>query len=204
MRTGQPHLGPEPVVFDHHPAGKPPGTDAEKRGAALLEGPATTREEEVALRPDQGASAATTQRRASESDNGYDIQRDPGTRKARVAPEYLREEFMASPASLAALDVNLISSLVRWVSTAQQRLGIQYLEGFLELYIRATNGPPVLKEIIMYISNMLGNDEHPQGGSPGEPNIAQQWEDLMPQLHGILTAHCTPPEIPNLDLRTAL
>lgn len=134
--------------------------DPEKGGAALPAGPAPPPPEEVGLQP---------------SPDG-------------IAQEeaYTGQEHTISPTSL---DVNLIASLVRWVSIAQQRLGIQYLDGFLELYIKATNGSPVVKEIIMYISTMLGNNEVSQDGNPRESNVAQERNDLMLQLHGILTAH---------------
>lgn len=144
--------------------------DPEESGAAPPDGPATRPQEDVGSQPSPDGIA---QKQAS-----------------------TRQEHTVSPTSL---DVNLIASLVRWVCIAQERLGAHRLEGFLDLYIKATNRPPGVKEIITYISTMLGNNEISQDGNPRESNAAQEGNDLILQLHGILTAHCTSPTIPNLD-----
>jgi hypothetical protein len=171
--------------------------DPEKSGAALLDGPATGPQEDVILQPSEGTPHGVAPKQASESGDGYDIRRVQQARNPGVSPNHAGQERMGPPVSL---DVNLIASLVRWVCIARERLGAHWLEGFLELYTKATNQPPGVKELIMYLSSMVGNSEVSREANPRESNIAQEWNDLMLQLHGILTAHCTSPIIPNLDL----
>jgi hypothetical protein len=163
--------------------------DPQQNGAALLDRPATRPQEDAVLQPSGGSHNGIARKQAGEWAAGSDIRRDHTVITPQVSPGYPGQGQTISPASL---DLNGISRLVRWVSKAQRRLGIQYLESFLELYIKATNGSPDLKTMIMYISTMLGDDGVPQeGASPRTSNIAEQWDDLMPQLHGILNAQST-------------
>lgn len=84
-------------------------------------------------------------------------------------------------------NINLLSNLLYWCSLAKRRIGPDKLEMFLELYTRWGVPSLRLKETITFIASMVGDDNQGNGQSPQGQGSAQDWIDLMLQLHGILT-----------------
>jgi len=96
--------------------------------------------------------------------------------RSRPDPDNFREDDM----SLDFLDVNLVSNLVRWAVQANRRIGHERLMDLLELYFRSGHCSRELKEIISYICATVEDaPEH-------ESSPAQEYVDLIHQLHGIL------------------
>ena len=99
-----------------------------------------------------------------------------------------------------SLNINLVSGLVHWVSMAREKLGDQGMEEMVELYFKTTGESAGAKEMISHVADMLGHAQVPAADPYSEQGIAQQWSDLLVQLHGTLTWDCVPPGIPGLDL----
>jgi hypothetical protein len=107
---------------------------------------------------------------------------------SRVFDEYwsLLDEATAQSAAAetsggSPLDVNVIASLVYWVSLAKQRLGDQKLQELMELYLQSGHSRPGLQELLMHLHSIVA----PAPPGTGQGNL--EWVDLMFQLHGILT-----------------
>ena len=98
------------------------------------------------------------------------------------------------------ININLVSGLVRWVSLAQERLGAPGMEDMVELYFKTTKESPGLKEMLAHISDVLAYDPAPAVDPHSPQGIAQQWTDLLAQLHGVLNWDCVPADIPSLGL----
>ena len=97
------------------------------------------------------------------------------------------------------MSVNDISSLVRWVSVAKQRMGEDNLMGFLGLYIKYAHYSPQLKELVAEISELLKEVSPAQSSIGPEHSAAIEWTDLMLHLQGILANGATAPSIPQLN-----
>ena len=79
------------------------------------------------------------------------------------------------------LDVNLLSGLTRWASVAQSRVGEKGLKEVLDLYARSGHLSEGLRSVLLQVSGMVG------GVPPEAGHNAQEYVDLICQLHGILT-----------------
>ena len=144
-------------------------------------------------RPNGRSSAGPGQRPAPPQQRQYQryeyppMQPAPGYEAWPVAPE--PEYYAPGP---SAMDLNLVSSLVRWASIAKHRVGEQRLSDIVELYIQSRDAPPGLKEALLHITSIV-DDQAPQAGQ-----TTQETLDLIAHLHGILTATVPVPEVPNL------
>ncbi len=111
-------------------------------------------------------------------------------RRAYEAPERAELELV--------MNVNDMSSLMRWVSLARQRMGVEKLLAFVDLYVRYTDHSPHLNDLVEHISDLLA--EAPSDGADGqqayEPDTATEWGDLMLQLHGIVARDQSDLELP--------
>jgi len=94
----------------------------------------------------------------------------------------------------APLDVNLLASLVRWVSLAKGRVGDARLKTILDLYLGSGRSSPQLRELLFSISNMVDTV------SPETPHAAQECMDLLSHLHGILTGGLQIARMPQITL----
>ena len=121
---------------------------------------------------------------------------------SRVYDEYLQllseteesylERDEASPP--APMDINLVSSLVRWASIAKQRVGEDRLQDILELYLQSGHATPALREVLTHISGMAD-------AMPPETNqTAQECGDLISHLHGILTGALAIIRVPQMKI----
>ena len=119
--------------------------------------------------------------------NGYvSLQTDPS-----VAPLNSHDGTGGAP----SLDMNLLASLVRWVSMAKSRLGQQGLMDLAELYTCSCRESPGLVRLVTQIGGMV--DE----GEPAfQEDAAFEVLDLLQQLHGILTVGSTIAFIPPTGL----
>lgn len=95
--------------------------------------------------------------------------------------EATAQSTTAEAAGASPLDVNVIASLVYWVSLAKQRLGDQKLQELLELYLQSGHSRPGLPELLAHLQSIVA----PAPPGAGQGNL--EWVDLMFQLHGILT-----------------
>lgn len=83
------------------------------------------------------------------------------------------------------LSVNLLSNLVHWVSRAKQRVGEEKLLPLVDLFL-ATGVPAMgLRDLVAHISAMVGTQGVDETQEQPKPS-AQDWIDLMLQLHGIV------------------
>ena len=98
------------------------------------------------------------------------------------------------------LNINLISGLVRWVSNVQDLLGDAGMEEMVDLYFKTTKDSPGTRELISRIADTLPYAETSRVDPRGEQGIAEQWMDMLIQLHGVLNWDCVPPDIPGLGL----
>ena len=92
------------------------------------------------------------------------------------------------------LDVNLLSSLVYWVSLAKQRVGEEQLKDLIQLYIQSGHSRPELQDLLLHVSKMVDTEPMDVGESTGD------WLDLMFHLHGILTGGFPVVKIPQIRL----
>lgn len=99
---------------------------------------------------------------------------------------------------VVSLDVNLVASLVRWVSMAKSRMGQQGLMDLAELYTRACRPGPGLLKLVTHIGGMVG---HGEPGIQKDPTF--EVLDLLQQLHGILTGGSAIASIPLTGLEWA-
>ena len=90
------------------------------------------------------------------------------------------------------MDLNLVSSLVRWASLAKHRVGEKRLADIIELYVESRSAPQGLKEALTHIASIV-DDQPPESGQ-----TAQETLDLIAHLHGILTAALPVPEVPKI------
>ena len=119
-------------------------------------------------------------------------------RRAYEAPERAELELV--------MNVNDMSSLMRWVSLARQRMGVEKLLAFVDLYVRYTDHSPHLNDLVEHISDLLA--EVPSDGADGqqtyERDTATEWGDLMLQLHGIVARDQSDLELPPAERRRGL
>lgn len=94
----------------------------------------------------------------------------------------------------APIDVNLLTSLVRWTTVAKGRVDEARLKGILELYLRSGRSSPQLRELLTSISNMVDQV------SPETSQTAQECMDLLSHLHGILTGGLQIAQVPQFGL----
>ena len=85
------------------------------------------------------------------------------------------------------MSVNDISSLVRWVLVAKQRMGEEKLTEFLELYTRYAHYTPRLKGLVLQILDLVEEAPECVPGLDGDGGARPDWTDLMLLLHGILS-----------------
>ena len=90
------------------------------------------------------------------------------------------------------MDLNLVSSLVRWASLAKYRVGEKRLSDIIELYVESRGATAGLKEALTHIASIV-DDQPPESGQS-----AQETLDLIAHLHGILTAALPVPELPKI------
>ena len=90
------------------------------------------------------------------------------------------------------MDLNLVSSLVRWASLAKYRVGEKRLSDIIELYVESRSATAGLKEALTHIASIV-DDQPPESGQS-----AQETLDLIAHLHGILTAALPVPEVPKI------
>ncbi|MBM3943113.1 MAG: hypothetical protein FJ316_09365 [SAR202 cluster bacterium] len=93
--------------------------------------------------------------------------------------------------------MNVISSLVNWISLAKQKLRESQLKDLLELYLQSGHSRPGLRELLLHLQGIVA----PAPEAAGSPT--SEWMDLMFQLHGILTGGLPIGKIPpiNLEIR---
>ena len=108
------------------------------------------------------------------------------------------EEPLDLPEMDEAVNVNLIANLMRWVATTLECLGMERLDTLMDLYLQSGHYSPGLKDLVSYLVRMQGDVSEEERGALLGQSAAQRSNDLMLQLHGILTAHCTPPQIPRV------
>jgi len=89
------------------------------------------------------------------------------------------EQFQNTP------QVNMLANLLRWVSAAKRKIGIEQLPIFLEVYGICGNLSPDLKEVVLHLSDLAEQQSEDMG-------IADVWSQLILELHGILTGGGTP------------
>ncbi|PKB65002.1 MAG: hypothetical protein BZY80_01430 [SAR202 cluster bacterium Io17-Chloro-G2] len=94
----------------------------------------------------------------------------------------------------APLDVNLLASLVRWMTLAKGRVGEARLKRILDLYLGSGRSSPQLRELLVSVSSMVDTV------SPETPQAAQECTDLLSQLHGILTGGLQIAQVPQISL----
>ena len=156
--------------------------------------------------------AARRQQTPSESehnphagDNGSALFNGNGN-GSRVYDEYLQllaeteessvqsdeESGQASPT--APMDINLVASLLRWASTAKQRVGEDRLHDILELYLQSGHATPGLREVLTHISGMAN------AMGPETDQTAQECVDLISHLHGILTGALAIVRVPQIKI----
>ena len=97
-----------------------------------------------------------------------------------------------------SLDMNLMSNLMHWTAVAKRRIGGNALVDLLDLYIRSGHDSPGLRSMILHMSGMV--EQMPTDGVGAES--AQEYTDLMHQLHGILTSGRPIVVIPQIDAET--
>ena len=90
------------------------------------------------------------------------------------------------------MDLNLVSSLVRWASLAKYRVGEKRLSDIIDLYVESRSATAGLKEALTHIASIV-DDQPPESGQS-----AQETLDLIAHLHGILTAALPVPEVPKI------
>lgn len=90
------------------------------------------------------------------------------------------------------MDLNLVSSLVRWASLAKFKVGEERLSNIIELYVESRSAPPGLKEALTHIASIV-DDQAPESGQTSQETL-----DLIAHLHGILTAALPVPEVPQI------
>lgn len=98
-------------------------------------------------------------------------------------------EQLLDVAALPAMgqNVNFLANLVHWVSMAKRRLGEDKLMPFIDLYMTTGTAVYGLKEMVAHISAMIGDTPNgEERGAVGPHPTAQDWIDLMLQLHGIV------------------
>jgi hypothetical protein len=86
----------------------------------------------------------------------------------------------------------MLANLINWVARANKEIGRDQIPTFLEVYGISGHLSPELKEVILQLSDITGN----------EPDIASSteiWSQAMLALHGILTGGDAPlhPVIPS-------
>ena len=106
----------------------------------------------------------------------------------------------SSRSARPGLNINLISGLVRWVSNVQDLLGDAGMEEMVDLYFKTTKDSPGTRELISRIADTLPYAETSRVDPRSEQSIAEQWMDMLIQLHGVLNWDCVPPDIPGLGL----
>ena len=95
--------------------------------------------------------------------------------------EQMREDVVTPPTP----QVNLLANLIRWVSAARGKLGIEQLPVFLEVYGISGNLSPELKEVILQLAEVVAQPS-------GDDNAADVWSHSVLELHGILAGGGTP------------
>ncbi len=93
----------------------------------------------------------------------------------------------------APMDLNLVSSLVRWASLAKSRVGEKRLSDIIELYVESRSATAGLKEALTHIASIV-DDQPPESGQSSQETL-----DLIAHLHGILTAALPVPEVPKIN-----
>ena len=81
--------------------------------------------------------------------------------------------------------VNMLGNLIRWVSVAKGKLGVEQLPTFLEVYGICGNLSLELKEVILHLADQVEQQ-------PEEMASADVWSQLILELHGILAGGGTP------------
>lgn len=100
------------------------------------------------------------------------------------APETGQRDRMEEQVS-SMPQVNMLANLIRWVSVARGKLGIEQLPTFLEVYGICGNLSLELKEVILHLADLAEQQSEDAG-------VADVWSQLILELHGILTGGGTP------------
>ena len=79
--------------------------------------------------------------------------------------------------------VNLLASLIRWVSVARREIGIEQLPVFLDTYAISGNLPPEVEGAIMRLAEVVET----QPVEWVDVDRAEAWSRLILGLQGILT-----------------
>ena len=101
---------------------------------------------------------------------------EPGEEYAKPRAEHAKS---ATDMKITVPPVNLLASLIRWVSIAKKELGIQQLCAFLEIYGISGNLSPEVKDIILHLAEISGEQTD-------DVRASDVWSRLMLELHGIL------------------
>ena len=86
-------------------------------------------------------------------------------------------------ATQSVSQVNLLASLIRWVSVARREIGIEQLPVFLDTYAISGHLPPEVEGAIMRLAEVV--DTQPVEWA--DVDRSEAWSRLILGLHGILT-----------------
>ena len=158
----QPNTIPEPP-HPEPPHGEAKGT--ERGNAKVVDEKETAAMEEEKL-------AVMEEEEMEEEDEDE----EPGEEHAKPRAGYAKS---AAGMKIPVPPVNLLASLIRWVSVAKKELGIQQLCALLEIYGISGNLSPEVKDIVLHLAEI---SEDPSA----EARTSDVWSRLILELHGIL------------------
>jgi len=119
---------------------------------------------------DEEVTAETEQEEMEEGNE------EPGEEYAKPRAGHAKS---ATDMKITVPPVNLLASLIRWVSIAKKELGIQQLCDFLEIYGISGNLSPEVKDIILHLAEISGEQTD-------DVRASDVWSRLILELHGIL------------------
>jgi hypothetical protein len=103
----------------------------------------------------------------------------------------MQYENATDDTTLSVPKVNMLANLINWVANANKEIGRDSLATFLEVYGISGHLSPELKEVILHLSEITGEETNVTSST-------EIWSRAMLLLHGILTGGDAPlhPVIP--------